>query len=122
MQTGTLEIDGKIVFQWNCEDPAECSHLPYLRIKDGQKFVLSWLVTDMQETFDLKVNNQAVSSYNYLDSSFKLEDDQVTLFQASIKINKHDVTKSKHTQEHLPGILTHKILEKVADVTPVTKI
>jgi len=45
------------VFQWSCEDPAECPELPYVMTKEGQKFVLSWLVTDVNETFELKVNH-----------------------------------------------------------------
>ena len=30
MQTGSFKIDGKIEFQWSCEDPAESSDLPHI--------------------------------------------------------------------------------------------
>ena len=32
------------------------------------------------------------------------------------------MTTNKDTYEHLPGVLKHKILEKVSDVAPVTEI
>ena len=70
-------MDGKTVCQWDCADPADCSNLPHNFIKEGQKFMLFWRVTDLKETFGLKVNNLDLSSYVYLDSSFKLEDEQV---------------------------------------------
>ena len=33
MQTGTYSVDGKIVFQWSCEDPAESPDLPHVMTK-----------------------------------------------------------------------------------------
>ena len=56
MKTGLLQVAGKTVFQWNCEDPSDCPDLPHTFTREGQKFSLSWLVTDLKETFDLKVN------------------------------------------------------------------
>ena len=122
MQTGTFSVSGKIVFQWNCEDPTESPDLPYLMTRQGQKFVLSWIVTDTKESFDLKVNNESLDALKYLDSAFRISDDKVSVFQAHTKINGVQVTSVSDTFEHLPGRLTHKILEKIADVTPVTQI
>ena len=68
MQTGTYAVDGKIVYQWNCEDPAESADLPYILTKQGQKFILSWIETDSNETFDLSVNNDSLNALKYLDS------------------------------------------------------
>lgn len=80
MQTGTFSVAGKIEFQWNCEDPAECAELPYTMTKQGQKFVLSWNVTETKECFDLKVNNGCMDALKYLYSGFKLSDAKVFLF------------------------------------------
>ena len=123
MQTGTYAVGGNIVFQWNCEDPSESSDLPYVMAKQGQKFVLSWIVTDIKETFDLQVNNDSLNVLKYLDSGFQLSDQKVNLFQATTIINEKQVTDSdiQNAFEHLPGVLTHKILEKVGEV-PVTEI
>ena len=38
--------------------------------KAGLKFVLFWLVTDEKETFDLKVNNAAIDTLSFIDSTF----------------------------------------------------
>ena len=35
MQTGTFQVAGKTVFQWDCEDPAQSPDLPYHMIKQG---------------------------------------------------------------------------------------
>ena len=87
MQTGSFSVSGKIVFQWNCENPAESSDLPYVTTKEGQKFVLSWIVTDIKETFDLKVNNDSLNVLKYLDSAFQLSDAKVSIFKANTTIN-----------------------------------
>lgn len=122
MRTGTFSVDGKIEFQWSCEDPSECPELPYTMTKQGQKFALSWLVTDTKETFELRVNDRSLNALKYLDSGFKLEDDKVSVFRADTKINNNEVTSNSSSFEHLTGLLTHKILEMVSDVEPVTKI
>lgn len=121
MQTGTISVDGKIVFQWNCEDPAESPDLPYNMTKQGQKFTLSWIVTDIKETFELKVNNESLEALKYLDSGFQLSDNKVLVFKAEIKINDKEVTSPRDQYEYLPGILSHKVLDKVGE-SPVTKI
>ena len=84
--------------------------------------MLSWIVTDVKETFDLKINNNSLNALKYLDSGFQLSDNKVSLFQSDTRINEVDVTDQSEPFEYLPGVLTHKILEKVADVVPVTKI
>ena len=65
----------------------------------------------MNETFDLKVNNDPLNTLKYLDSGFSLSMDQVSVFRADTRINRQDITKSKYGFEHLPGVLTHKILD-----------
>ena len=52
----------------------------FMRI--GLLFVLSWIITDMKETFDLKVNNDSLNALKYLDSSFRISNDKVTCFRA----------------------------------------
>ena len=73
MQTCTLSITGKIVRQFHCEDPSETSELPYVLIKEGQKFVVVWEITDTKESFALQVNASPLDKLAYLDSSFTLE-------------------------------------------------
>ena len=89
--------------------------------KAGLKFVLYWLVTDEKETFDLKVNNQPVSTLRFLDSRFKLTDAKVQLFTASTEINSQQVTSHHEPFEYHPGIIVHKILEEAGEA-PVTTI
>lgn len=123
-QTGTFSVGGKTVFHWSCEDPADSSDLPYVMTREGQKFILSWIVTDTKETFDLRVNNSSLNTLKYLDSAFQLTDDKVSLFKAKLSINELEVTDFRESRifEYQPGVLTHKILEKLGDETPVTKI
>jgi len=85
--------------------------------------MLSWIESETKETFDLKVNNSPLSVLKYLDIKFKLSDDKVSLFQARTAINGHEVTdwSDKETFEYQPGILTHKILDRVGEA-PVTNI
>ena len=77
--------------------------------------MLSWIVTDVKETFDLKVNNDTLDALKYLDRAFRLSDDQVSIFQATTLINDKKITSSEASYEHLPGVLTHKILEKIGE-------
>ena len=115
MQTGSLLVSGKIVFQWNCEDPAESSDLPYLMTKESQKFTLSWLVTDTKESFDLQVNNKPMDRLVFLDSSFKLTDDNVEVYHANTIINGQAVTDENRRFEHSPCVLTHMVLDKIGE-------
>ena len=77
MQTGSLTVAGKVVFQWSCQNPADCDALPYYMTRNGQKFELAWIVGDSEETFDLRVNGRPVESLVYLDRSFQHSDDKV---------------------------------------------
>ena len=119
-------MDGKVVHSWNCEDPYECKDLPYVHTKDGHKFVFSWLVTDIKETFDMKVNNEAVEVLTYLDSSFKLSEDVAHIYKANTVIYpspynyrsfKIATNVTNLVFEQKPGILMHKILYKIGDIT-----
>jgi len=42
-------------------------------VREGQKFVVVWVVTDTKETFALQVNGSALNTLVYLDRSFKCE-------------------------------------------------
>ena len=75
-QTCTIYVAGKIVSQFSCEDPSETPELPYLITREGQKFVVAWIITDLKETFALQVNTRALETLVFLDSSFKLESDE----------------------------------------------
>ena len=121
MQTGYFSVDGKFVFQWNCENPAESPDLPHVMTRQGQKFVLSWIESESKETFDLKVNNSPLNSLKYLDSAFQMSDDKCQVFKASTKINDNEVTSNIASFEHVSGLLTHKILDKIGEA-PVTYI
>ena len=72
--------------------------------------MLSWIVSDTKETFDLKVNNSPLNALKYLDSGFQLSSQKLSVFEAYTRINGETVTCSGEFFEYLPGILTHKIL------------
>ena len=121
MQTGSLMISGKIVFQWKCEDPAESDELPYNFTREHQKFSLIWLETDLKESFELKVNGGPLSSLEFLDPSFQISNEKPLSFEAQTIINDLKVTTVEQNFEHLPGVLLHKILDKIGE-QEVTKV
>ena len=85
--TCTIYVAGKIVIQFSCEDPSETPELPYLITREGQKFVVAWIITDLKETFALQVNTRALETLVFLDSSFKLESEKPQIYKAFTMIN-----------------------------------
>ena len=76
--------------------------------------VISWLVADDKESFDLLVNESSPSELAYLDPTFKLVDDEVRVCEASIMVNGLKVIDNAF--ESSPGFLTHKVLDKIGEI------
>ena len=94
--------------------------MPHIFIREGHKFALLWVESDTDDTFDLKVDDQALSSLKYLDSSFSLVREKPDVFKAYLDLNEWDrVASLQDTFEFLPGILAHKILDTIGE-KPVT--
>ena len=84
------------------------------------KLAISWLVTDVKETFDLQVNDSSMEELLFLEKSFRLKDDhQVKLCTATIKINGMRVVDE--TFDNTPGWLTHRILDVIGE-EPISEL
>ena len=107
-----LEVDGKIVMQWDGVTLDKLAETPYTFYINGQKFVLLWIVqpedSDKEDCFDLQADGTPLSELDYLDLDFKLTDEDVTLFQGTLVVNGQGVITENF--EWRPASMSHKIL------------
>ena len=115
-----LEVDGKIIKQWDGVSLEQIASEPYTFYHLEQKFVLKWVLadpeSDQSDTFELEANGHDLSSLDYMSTNFKLVDEDPEFFDAEIYINFKSLFDGRIHQgsfEWRPGTLSHKILEAV---------
>ena len=89
--TTFLEVDDKIMKQWNGVTLEQLAAEPFTFYHLGQKFVLKWVIADpesgLPDTFALEANGAALDTLEYMVSTFKLVESDVAFFDATIEIN-----------------------------------
>ena len=70
-------LNGKVLTEFFCEDPYTANELPYFFTILHVKLVITWVVTNTFETFDLQVNGDSMKKLIFLDPTFRLTDDKV---------------------------------------------
>ena len=95
-----LSLDGKTVHKFATQDPSDSSELPYVFTKEGQKFIVVWKVTDLEENFDLAVNGGPYEALPYRDPSRELNRSAAYFFKADLHVNNERVTFENHPFEY----------------------
>ena len=88
----SLEVDGKIIKQWDGVSLDKIAAEPFTFYHLEQKFTLKWVRADPDsdetDTFMLKANGAALGSLQYMSPNFKLVDEDPEFFDATVYMNK----------------------------------
>ena len=116
-----LEVDGKIIKQWDGVSLEKIAAQPHTFYHLEQKFVLKWIYadpdSDLQDTFALEANGADLSSLEYMSPDFKLVDEDPAFFDATVIINDEEEPVHAGSFEWRAGTLSHKITECIQDET-----
>ena len=112
-----IEVDGKVIKQWDGLTLAKFAEQPYTFYISEQKFLLQWIVQpddeDTEGCFEIQANGVSLSKLDYLNLDFKLEDEDVPIFDGIVVINQSEVASGKF--EWRAATLKHKIVQEIDD-------
>ena len=113
----TLEVEDKVIKQWDGVTLEKFAEQPYTFYVRGQKFVLLWIIqpedAEGEDTFELQANGVSLSQLVFLSPDFKLVDEKVPIFNASVFAN--GKTASLLQFEWKTSILRHRLTEALDD-------
>ena len=113
----SLEVDGKVIKQWDGVRLDKLASEPFTFYHLEQKFTLKWVPadpdSDLKDTFMLEANGADLSSLEYMGPNFKLVDEDPAFFDTRVVINGKRVHAGSF--EWRTGTLSHKIAELIQD-------
>ena len=92
-----IEVDGKIVKQWDGMTLEQFADQPHTFYVNEQKFTLFWIVqpdhSEAEDGFELHANGRSVSKLEFLNLDFKMVDEEMAIFNGQVRINNEFVVR-----------------------------